>query len=131
MLTSGSYATESCEPCQVRNEAALSRPLRVTWGRLDRVNCRGNAYGIFTKQTARINKQWQWVMYKKKKIRIFLCKHKYANLFLFIQIRRGLRLRWVGVTSRYTRFIVNVKSGQIQNGEILNVEKIVFLYINW
>jgi len=29
MLTFGSYATEICEPCQVRNEAALSKTFCV------------------------------------------------------------------------------------------------------
>jgi len=48
-LTFGSCATGICEPCQVRNEAALSKSSCVPRGRLGRVNCKGNAYDIHTK----------------------------------------------------------------------------------
>ena len=41
MLTAGSCATRTYEPCQVRKEAALSKHLRVPWERLVRANCLG------------------------------------------------------------------------------------------
>ena len=44
-LMFGYYATELHEPCQVRNEAALSGTFRVLKGCLDRANCIGNVCG--------------------------------------------------------------------------------------
>jgi len=44
-LTFGSFTTEIHEPCQVRNEAALSGIFRVLKGCLDRANCIGNVCG--------------------------------------------------------------------------------------
>ena len=44
-MTSGSSATEIREPCQVRNEAALSESFCVPEGCLDRANCIGNVCG--------------------------------------------------------------------------------------
>jgi len=52
-LTFGSYATDTFEPCQVRNEAALRKTICVTWGNPDWVNYRGNVRGICTKRNAR------------------------------------------------------------------------------
>ena len=54
MLTSGSYATGIREPCQGRNAAALSGSSCVPWGRLGRVNCRGNVCDWCSTQDARI-----------------------------------------------------------------------------
>lgn len=45
VLTFGSFATEIHEPCQVRNEAALSESFCVPEGCLDRANCIGNVCG--------------------------------------------------------------------------------------
>lgn len=45
VMTFGSFATEIHEPCQVRNEAALSESFCVPKGRLDRANCTGNVCG--------------------------------------------------------------------------------------
>ena len=45
VLTFGSFTTEIHEPCQVRNEAALSGTFRVLKGCLDRANCIGNVCG--------------------------------------------------------------------------------------
>ena len=42
-LIFGSHATEISEPCQVGNEAALSRTFRVPWGCLSWVYCQGNS----------------------------------------------------------------------------------------
>lgn len=42
MLTAGSCATRTYEPCQVRKEAAISKHLRVPWECLVRANCLGN-----------------------------------------------------------------------------------------
>lgn len=46
VLTFGSFATEIHEPCQVRNEAALSETFCVPEGSLDRANCIGNVCGL-------------------------------------------------------------------------------------
>ena len=46
VLTFGSSATEIHEPCQVRNEAALSESFCVPEGCLDRANCTGNVCGL-------------------------------------------------------------------------------------
>ena len=46
VLTFGSFATEIHEPCQVRNEAALSENFCVPEGSLDRANCIGNVCGL-------------------------------------------------------------------------------------
>ena len=46
VLTFGSFATEIHEPCQVRNEAALSETFCVPKGSLDRANCIGNVCGV-------------------------------------------------------------------------------------
>ena len=46
VLTFGSFATEIHEPCQVRNEAALSEIFCVPEGSLDRANCIGNVCGL-------------------------------------------------------------------------------------
>lgn len=45
VMTFGSSATKIREPCQVRNEAALSESFRVPEGRLNRANCIGNVCG--------------------------------------------------------------------------------------
>ena len=44
-MTFGSFATGIHEPCQVRNEAALSETSCVPEGSLDRANCIGNVCG--------------------------------------------------------------------------------------
>ena len=46
-------ATEIREPCQVRNEAALSESFCVPEGCLDRANCTGNAVDNCSKPDAR------------------------------------------------------------------------------
>ena len=46
VFTFGSFATEIHEPCQVRNEAALSETFCVPEGSLDRANCIGNVCGL-------------------------------------------------------------------------------------
>ena len=46
VLTFGSFATEIHEPCQVRNEAALSENFCVPEGSQDRANCIGNVCGL-------------------------------------------------------------------------------------
>ena len=53
VLTSGSCAMESHEPCQVRKEAALSGTFHVPRDRLDRANDKGNAYVQQSKKGAR------------------------------------------------------------------------------
>ena len=53
MLTFGSCATGTYEPCQGRNTAALSRIFCVPQGSLDRVNCKGNVGDSFSKPGAR------------------------------------------------------------------------------
>jgi len=45
VLTPGSHATETCEPCQVGNEAALNRTFRVPWGCLGRAGYNRNVCG--------------------------------------------------------------------------------------
>ena len=54
MLTSGSLATGSCEPCQGGNTAALSRSFCVPRDRLDRVNYEGTVRGEPSKRGARL-----------------------------------------------------------------------------
>jgi len=44
-MTFGSFATGLHEPCQVRNEAALSETFCVPEGSLNRANCIGNVCG--------------------------------------------------------------------------------------
>ncbi len=53
VLTSGSCAMRTHEPCQVRKEAALSGPSYVPRGRLDRANDMGNACVQQSKKGAR------------------------------------------------------------------------------
>lgn len=53
VLTSGSCAMESHEPCQVRKEAALSGTFHVPRDRLDRASDKGNAYVQQSKKGAR------------------------------------------------------------------------------
>ncbi len=53
VLTSGSCAMESHEPCQVRKEAALSGIFHVPRDRLDRASDMGNAYVQQSKKGAR------------------------------------------------------------------------------
>ena len=53
VLTSGSCAMGTHEPCQVRKEAALSGTSHVPRGRLDRANDMGNACVQQSKKGAR------------------------------------------------------------------------------
>ena len=46
MLTFRSYATETYEPCQIRKEAAVSRPFCVPWDSLDRAMNLSNAWDL-------------------------------------------------------------------------------------
>ncbi len=49
MLTIGSCAIGTHEPCQVRKEAAISDTSSVPRGNLVRVNCLGNAWSGYDK----------------------------------------------------------------------------------
>lgn len=53
VLTFGSCAMGTYEPCQVRKEAALSRISHVPRGRLDRAGDKSNAYVRLSKEGAR------------------------------------------------------------------------------
>jgi hypothetical protein len=53
VLTFGSRAMGTYEPCQVRKEAALSRISHVPRGRLDRAGDRSNAYVRLSEEGAR------------------------------------------------------------------------------
>ena len=57
LLTSGSLATGSCEPCQGGNTAALSRSFCVPRDRLDRVNYEGTVRGEPSKRGARLKNE--------------------------------------------------------------------------
>ena len=48
-LRNRSCAMGTCEPCQAGNRAALSRSLRVPWGRRARAGCCGNGHVVYSK----------------------------------------------------------------------------------
>lgn len=99
MLTAGSCATRTYEPCQVRKEAAISKHLRVPWECLVRANCLGNV-----RKVQFGNKRMTFILPKMKagfvrnlsqgqpfSVARFYCKRLFFSFFLFLLLMGSKR----------------------------------------